>query len=128
LKVIQYKGQFRPIIFGLIAPFVFDKILFSITQNAMSKLDKKFVVWFYDEVYAEPNYNRNGWMREHSDMQNPDHRNFWMREAYLAGALEGRRQCVERIKLEMQYHLNEGNHGEASDLGSVIYMLENTSE
>ena len=94
----------------------------------MSKLDKKFVHWFYDEVYAEPNHNRNGWMREHSDMQNPDHRNFWMREAFLAGAVEGRKLCVAMLKQELQYHLDEGNWDYADMLEQMIYKLENKGE
>jgi hypothetical protein len=94
----------------------------------MSKLDKKFVEWFYDEVYAEPNHNRNGWMREYCDLQNPDHRNFWMRSAFLAGAVEGRKLCIEWLKQELQYNLDDGNWDEVNMLEQAIYMLENKHE
>lgn len=52
----------------------------------MSWIDRQFVHWFYDQQYAEPNHNRNGWMKQYYNNENPDHRNYWMREAFLAGA------------------------------------------
>ena len=48
-------------------------------------LDKRFIEWFYHEVYAEPNHNRNGWMKQYADMQRHDCRDWWMRQAYKAG-------------------------------------------
>lgn len=94
----------------------------------MSKLDKKFVEWFYDEVYAEPNHNRNGWMRDYCHVHNPDHRNFWMREAFLAGAVEGRRLAIYLLKLELYYHLDEQNFDQAECIERLIYKLENTTD
>lgn len=47
--------------------------------------DDKFIEWFYHEVYAEPNHNRNGWMRDYAKLDNHQCRDWWMREAYKAG-------------------------------------------
>lgn len=69
----------------------------------MKSLDKRFVEWFYDEVYAEPNHNRNGWMYNYFDLENPDHRNFWMRQAFLAGA-EAMQQRIEELLLQQPPH------------------------
>jgi hypothetical protein len=48
-------------------------------------IDKKFIDWFYVEIYAEPNHNRNGWMRDHADLQKHECRDWWMRQAFKAG-------------------------------------------
>jgi hypothetical protein len=61
-------------------------------------VDKKFIEWFYQEVYAEPNHNRNGWMRDHADMTNHNCRDWWMREAYKAGYQQ--RQLDEQQEYE----------------------------
>lgn len=51
----------------------------------MSDLDKKFIEWFYHEIYAEPNHNRNGWMRDYANLSKHECRDWWMREAFKAG-------------------------------------------
>lgn len=94
----------------------------------MQSLDRKFVQWFYDDTYAEPNYNRNGWMRDFSDMQQPDHRNFWMRSSFLAGAVEGRKLSIHLLKQELRYHLQEGNLAEVAALESAIFKIENKAD
>ena len=91
-------------------------------------LHRKFVKWFYDDVYAEPNHNRNGWMRDYADHSNPDHRNFWMRESFLAGAVEGRALSIWLLKQEWRYHLNEGNMDIAATLEECIFKLQNTAD
>lgn len=91
-------------------------------------LHKKFVKWFYDDVYAEPNHNRNGWMRDYADHSNPDHRNYWMREAYMAGAVEGRKLSVYLLKQELNYHLQEGNLAEVAALESAIYKIQHKAD
>lgn len=48
-------------------------------------IDKKFIDWYYVEVYAEPNHNRNGWMRQYADMSKHECREWWMRQAFKAG-------------------------------------------
>lgn len=48
-------------------------------------LDKKFVDWFYHEIYAQPHYNRNGWMREYTRLDDHEQRDWWMRQAFKAG-------------------------------------------
>lgn len=64
-------------------------------------VDKKFIEWFYTEVYAEPNHNRNGWMRDHADLTSHNCRDWWMREAYKAGYQQRKQEEIAELDLWM---------------------------
>ena len=51
----------------------------------MSKLDRNFVEWFYEDEYGSNNTNRSQWMKQFCDLQSADHRDFWMRQAFDQG-------------------------------------------
>lgn len=90
----------------------------------MKSLDRNFVEWFYEEVYAEPNHNRNGWMYNYMDFENPDHRNFWMREAFLAGATAQTKR-IQELLLQQPAHEFSRNYQSAHDLIQLVATKEN---
>ena len=60
-------------------------------------MDKQFIDWFYNEVYAEPNHNRNHWIRQYADMQRQVCRDWWMRQAFKAGYEQALKDKDEQI-------------------------------
>ena len=48
-------------------------------------LDREFVKWFFEDVYPEPGSNR-ATVFGYGNANNKDNRDYWMRQAFLAGA------------------------------------------
>ena len=61
-------------------------------------IDKHFIDWYYNETYAEPNHNRNGWMVKYCDLNQHSMRDWWLREAFKAGYKQ--RQLDEVVELD----------------------------
>lgn len=74
----------------------------------MNNIDTKFIEWFYHEVYAEPNHNRNGWMSQYADMTKHYCRDWWMRQAFKAG--------YARAQLDEQHGLDQWMESLEKDL------------
>lgn len=54
-------------------------------QKPKFNLDREFVRWFYEEIYPDLGSNR-AQVFGHFAGFNPDQKDYWMRQAYKAGA------------------------------------------
>ena len=48
-------------------------------------LDREFIKWFFEETYPEPGSNR-ATVFGYGNANNKENRDYWMRQAYMAGA------------------------------------------
>ena len=62
-------------------------------------LAKRFNNWFYTEVYPVEGRNRSGYILNNVDLTDTSNRDYWFREAFMAGANCQLEEFNKRIKI-----------------------------